>query len=143
MKSRKRHSARRASACADELHADDGAAAADELFRRTLNHYDHKEDRKTLQLCGQVRRALALAFAGDLADPVLQDGEVAAVTPAPDATRLLVSVRPPTGAAPDDVLRRLGRVRGLLRHAAAQAVVRKRAPELVFRVIGARAEVDQ
>jgi hypothetical protein len=35
-----------------------------------------------------------------------------------------------------DVLERLDRAGGLLRHAVAMAIVRKRAPELVFRLVG-------
>jgi ribosome-binding factor A len=89
-------------------------------------------------LCRQAYRALVGALAGDVADPLLQSLSVVDVTPAPDATRLLVDLMP--GAAADsaeplhEILGRLEAVRGLLRHAVAAAIVRKRAPELVFRV---------
>jgi ribosome-binding factor A len=99
-----------------------------------------RAEHKTRQLCRQAYRALASAFAGEIADPLLQDLAVVNVTPAPDATRLLVELSPGSCAdrsAPTpplhEVLERLDRVRGLLRHAVATAIVRKRAPELVFR----------
>ena len=136
MKSRKRHTARRASACADEIHADDGPAAAEKLFRES---FTPRSDRKALQLCGQVRRTLSLAFSGELADPVLQTLEVDAVVPAPDASRLLVRVRLPIAPTPQivvDVLERLGHARGRLRHEIARDIVRKRVPELTFQVTG-------
>src|SRR5262245_66214983 len=47
--------------------------------------------RKVLQLCGQVARTLNGAFA-DSGDEVLRDLAVVAVTPAPNSTRLLVTV---------------------------------------------------
>lgn len=136
MKPRKRHSARRASACATELHADDGPAAAERLFRES---FAPRTDRKALQLCGQVRRTLSLAFAADLGDPRLQMLEVDAVSPAPDATRLLVRVRLPEVPTPrlvGEVLSRLAQARGRLRHAIARDIVRRRVPELTFQVAG-------
>jgi ribosome-binding factor A len=103
-----------------------------------------KSERKTQQLCRQVFRTLTIALAGECGDPILQDLCVDSVTPAPDATRLLVSVicpnRPEFVAM--DVLLRLQKVQGLLRHAVATDIVRKRAPELAFHVIQA-GEVTQ
>src|SRR5437763_13348583 len=49
--------------------------------------------RKLLQLCGQVERTLNGALA-DSADEVLRDLVVVAVTPAPNSTRLLVTLAP-------------------------------------------------
>ncbi len=66
----------------------------------------------------------------------MQNLTVVGVTPAPDATHLLVDLAPGPGsdAVPlHEILERLERVRGLLRHAVAAAIVRKRAPELSFR----------
>lgn len=84
------------------------------------------------------------ALAGEVRDPLLQGLMVVAVTPAPDARRLLVDLSPGAAAAADleneplplhEVLHRLEDVRGLLRHAVAEAIVRKRAPELMFRLL--------
>jgi ribosome-binding factor A len=67
----------------------------------------------------------------------LRSLKVVSVTPAPDASRLLVTVEPvpPAGAAdPGLVLARLGRASGWLRSEVAAAVTRKRAPVLTFRL---------
>lgn len=86
-------------------------------------------------LCGQAERAIAMALAGECGDPVLQDLAVEAVLPAPNAGRLLVLVRPMTsGALPLDLLERLEGAAPLLRRAVAEAIVRKRTPELAFQV---------
>src|SRR5215472_7103802 len=70
--------------------------------------------RKLLQLCGQVARTLNGAFA-DSGDEILRDLAVVQVTPAPNSTRLLVTV----GAAgsgrvenPDQALERLHQAAG-------------------------------
>jgi ribosome-binding factor A len=101
-----------------------------------------KTQRKDQQLCRQVERALAYVVPGGLADPVLQDLSVAAVRPAPDASRLMVWFRTgrPMSEAPD-ILERLERARGLLRNEVAASVTRKRAPELAFQLLFAE-EVD-
>jgi ribosome-binding factor A len=93
----------------------------------------HGSDRKTLQLCKQAIRALSLALAGECHDDVLRDVYVDTVTPAPDASRLLVTVRPATTQAdPDLILDRLRTHRAFLRTCVAGTISRKRAPELVF-----------
>jgi ribosome-binding factor A len=95
-----------------------------------------KSERKVQQLCRQVERALAYVVPGALADPVLQDLSVAAVRPAPDASRLMIWLRTgqPVTEMPQ-ILERLERVRGLLRSEVAAAVTRKRAPELAFHLL--------
>ena len=93
---------------------------------------------KALQLCRQAHRALSLTLAGECDDDVLRSMYVESVTPAPDATHLLVRVVIPAGATharADDVRDRLQRVQGVLRRAVAEAVTRKRAPELTFIVV--------
>jgi len=97
-------------------------------------------EQKAQQLCRQAQRALSLALSGECDDDVLRSLYVDAVVPAPDATQLLVRlVIPSTAAAADvraeDVLARLDRVHGLLRRAVAEAITRKRAPELSFIVV--------
>jgi ribosome-binding factor A len=101
-----------------------------------------KHQRKVQQLCRQVERALAYVVPGGLADPALADLSVAAVRPAPDASRLMVWFR--TGrpiSEARDILERLEHVRGLLRSEMATAITRKRAPELAFQLLFAE-EVD-
>ena len=102
-------------------------------------HRSARAEHKTRQLCRQAYRALVSALAGECGDPVLQGLTVLAVTPGPDASRLLVDVQPGAEALRlplHEILGRLEHVRGLLRHAVASAIVRKRAPELVFRCVG-------
>jgi ribosome-binding factor A len=96
-------------------------------------------------LCRQVWRALTYALAGS-ADDAIRTLSVASVLPAPDAGHLLVTVVP--GGAGDlapslvDLLERLDRARPWLRREVAEAIVRKRAPELTFRVAAAGEEVQ-
>lgn len=101
-----------------------------------------KTERKIQQLCRQVERALAYVVPGALADPALADLSIAAVRPAPDASRLMIWFRTaqPIQEAPR-ILERLERVRGLLRSEVAAAVTRKRAPELAFHLLFSE-EVD-
>lgn len=98
----------------------------------------HRPDRKTLQLCSQVQRTLDLVLSGDLDDDRLRDLYVAQVTPAPDATRLLVTVAPLGFAKdfrPDLVMTRLAECSGKMRSELARAVNRKKTPDLMFRVV--------
>jgi ribosome-binding factor A len=92
--------------------------------------------RKTLQLCGQVARTLrtVLPCCGD---DVLRDLDVVGVTPA-GGGRLLVTVgRSPSAAAVSaaNILDHLRRAHGWLRNEVAAAVQRRKAPDLIFRVL--------
>ena len=94
--------------------------------------------RKTMQLCRQVEQTLCLVLTGECKDEVLQSLLVESVTPAPNASQLLVTVRQ---AASDErvstleILTRLAEVEGQLRYAVATAITRKRAPKLLFEVL--------
>jgi ribosome-binding factor A len=93
-------------------------------------------DRKTLQLCKQVQRVLASALSGEIADEALQSLMVDAVEPAPIANRLRVVLLTSSSTWTESELReRLARAQGWLRAQVAQAVNRKRAPELAFEVV--------
>ena len=138
MKRRKSHRRRAGRAGGDGLPFVDpvfleelsGRSEQAKTFRR------QKSDHKTMQLCRQAERAISLALTGECDDDVLRALYVESVTPAPDASRLLVQVvvgrSAGEGVTMQDVLQRLERVTGLLRAAVAQAVTRKRAPELTF-----------
>ena len=114
----------------------DRSDAGSDFFRQVI---DRKAEQKARQLCRQVYRTLSVALPG-CGDEVLQDLTVIAVDPAPDAGHLLVTVA--TSHACDDghpralheVLDRLSRAAGRLRAEVARDIVRKRAPELTFRV---------
>ncbi len=96
-----------------------------------------KRDWKVQQLCKQVERAAALTLTSECRSDVLVGATVAAVEPAPDAARLLVTVVLPTGRSGDQATE----ARAALREAApsfraevARSIHRKRAPEIVFDV---------
>ena len=95
--------------------------------------------RKTLQLCGQVSRTLAEVLSA-CGDEVLRELEVVQVSPAAGGGRLLVTLRPAVSAAPRDLAvieGRLARAQGLLRSEVTSAIHRRKAPELIFRVLRA------
>ncbi len=95
-------------------------------------------ERKTHQLCAEVERTLVLLLAAESADDGLQGLYVEAVEPAPNASRLLVVLRPWSPAASGDlkaVLARLGEVKGYWRAQIAAAINRKKVPDLVFQVV--------
>lgn len=98
---------------------------------------DRHIGRKTLQLCRQVGRILQETLAG-LADDVLRDLDVVGVGPASGSGRLLVTLRPAATVSVRDpaiVSHHLARAHNLLRQEVAQAVHRRKAPDLVYRVI--------
>lgn len=96
-------------------------------------------NRKALLLCGEAERTLSAVLAG-CGDDVLRNLVVASVRPAPTSVRLLATVYP---AAPMEgvdaaaVLGRLEHAKGLLRTELAAALHRRRAPDLMFRVVAA------
>ncbi len=95
--------------------------------------------RKTLQLCSQVTDTLSLVLSGDCADECLQCLQVVTVTPAPNASQLLVVVCPSSaGPAPDPatVLERLASANGRLRSEVGATIVRRRVPRLIFQYVG-------
>jgi len=117
----------------------DDVKSAEVLFGKSKSGRD---DRKTQQLCRQVERTLSLALSGGFGDLVLSELMVESVVPAPDATRLLVNLRRISAgesgnrdANVSDIYQRLERISGALRHEVAQAITRKRAPELMFRIV--------
>lgn len=105
---------------------------------RQSSDQPHRPDRKTLQMCSQVKRTLDQILSGELDDDRLRDVYVSEVIPAPDAHCLMVSVSPLGFAKdfqPQVVLARLAEHTGHLRSELARAINRKKTPELMFRVI--------
>lgn len=94
--------------------------------------------RKTLQLCSQVADTLNHVLGGHH-DDLLRDLQVMSVVPAPDASRLLVTVYPISEADPtfhaDEVHQRLLAVGGQLRGEVAASITRKKTPKLLFQVV--------
>lgn len=127
--SRKRAEAR--SLCADP-HSDDGPPKS----RRKESRDDSSDDRKTMQLCAQVRRALH----GVIPLPGLSAFEgvvVEAVQPDPDASRLrvVISVPPSCGQPISSLKQRLIDRVGFIRSEVASQIHRKRVPLLTFELI--------
>ncbi len=115
-----------------ELWEDDGVDP-----RKFFKVAARRNDRKLLQLCKQVQRSLSFLLGSECRDRVLQELEVISVSPAPDSSRLLVSVRaakPGQQFSRDVLLETLKRAQPWLRTEVAAVVSRKRAPELVFEV---------
>src|SRR5262245_27000147 len=89
---------------------------------------------KDLQVCRQVFDALSYALA-EIDDPVIDDLALASVDPAPDASRVLVTLVPARADLdPDDALARVHAIVGELREEVAAEINRRRVPELVFRI---------
>jgi ribosome-binding factor A len=109
-----------------EVHPDDGA---DPRVFFLEDGSRAKPRHKARQLCRQVLEVL---------DGLLLDLAVVAVDPAPDSTRLLVTVAPRPSSVPPDplaILASLDRASGRLRSEVASAITRKRAPLLTYRVV--------
>lgn len=92
---------------------------------------DHRAERKTRQLCREVRDVLSLALS-TLDDEALEGAWVADVLPGADASQLRVIVIAPGRSDPDAAYDALRRAASLLRAEMAQAIARKRTPQLTF-----------
>jgi ribosome-binding factor A len=124
-----------------EVGPDDGADPRT-FFRKTS---EKKLNRKALQLCSEVAKSLRSSLAWELGDDLLSELLVESVVPAPDSTRVLVTVSllAPAGTIqPADVLERLRQFTGRLRAQVGAAIHRRRVPELSYRV-EVRWEVEQ
>ncbi len=116
-----------------------------DLFFGDSDERRQKPDYKTLALCKQVFRTLSCVLAGECGDPVLQDLTVAAVLPAPNAGHLVVVLRAGSVSGQlsmAQVLMRLEQVHSMLRARVAEAIVRKRAPELSFQILPWQVQVQ-
>jgi len=99
-----------------------------------------------LQLCHQISQTLDEVFA-DCRDDVLRSLHVVAVQPAPDASRLLVTVVPDGGFSaegpdPAAIVGQLARASGHLRAEVANAITRKRTPLLSYRLAAALPDAE-
>src|SRR6516225_7205930 len=90
-------------------------------------------NRKTLQLCRQVERALSVALEGE----ILRDLSVQSVVPAPDSSRLLVTFvyTGDESVESADVLAALHGHYAKLRGEVAASIHRRKTPELSFQVL--------
>ena len=135
---RKQPSQKRMSELCSEIGPDDGIDPRD-LVRQAARK---KGGRKTLQLSGQVAEALNYAFAAVCNDDLPRELGVVAVQPAPDESRLLVTVAPtlPGPCDPNEVMAHVQQVLGKLRSEVARSIHRKKVPELTFHIARAHAQ---
>jgi ribosome-binding factor A len=111
----------------------------DFLTSRAQRTRRNKESRKAKQLCRQVAETLELVLSGDCRDERLQSLHVISVVPAPNSSRLLVTVSadlPIEEFDRQEILASLDRQTGRLRAEVAASINRKRVPALVFHVVG-------
>ncbi len=142
---KRKPSRRQMRAVCDEIGPDDGVdprevAKAKMAQHRSLNPAPRGIGRKAQQLGRQVGETLDSVLAGDSRDELLRGLRVVSVVPAPDASRLLVTLapRPPFDAGsidPAAILAHLQRASGWLRTEVATAVTRRKAPLLAFRLV--------
>jgi hypothetical protein len=92
-------------------------------------------NRKAIQLCSQVATTIDWMMAGECGDDLLREGRVESVIPAPNSSRLLVTVSVLPDIDREQMLRRLTGAGGLFRREIAVVVVRKHVPQLVFCVV--------
>jgi ribosome-binding factor A len=103
--------------------------------------FHRKHEVKARRLCRQVSEALQAGLSGECADELLQQVWVTSVDPAAEASRLIVTVSVPESVNPAEALARLEGARGLLRTIVAASIVRKKVPDLSFRVAGPEAAI--
>ncbi|MBX3432371.1 MAG: ribosome-binding factor A [Pirellulales bacterium] len=125
-----------------EVHGDDGVDPR-QFFQKRGRARDLTP--KAEQLCRQAAETLSQLFGGEMGDDRLNCLRVESVQPAPDSSRLLVTVV--ADCAPgvfdrDAIDRQLQAAAGRLRTAVAEAITRRKAPSLVF-VVLAPAESGQ
>jgi ribosome-binding factor A len=99
------------------------------------SHGGRGRDRKTRMLCSQVADCLQLVLESGVSDDDLQDILLRDVEPFPDAATLRVTLTIPRSADRGRVQEALTRASGYLRSEVASTISRKRAPQLVFRVV--------
>lgn len=127
---------KRAELLVGELRPDDGIDPRI-LFRREPR--TRRQTRKDWQLCKHAFRIFSLVLDGLETEEETHGMHLAAVTPAPDATRLRVAVAFTAPCTFDEAVQALQRLRsssGRLREELAATLSRRRVPELVFGLAG-------
>ncbi len=97
-----------------------------------------QQQRKARQLCRQVGETLEMILSGECADELLQSLCILSVEPAPNCTRLLVTVGTDMMSCQEQyegILELLESFSGRLRFEVGAAITRKRVPTLLFHVV--------
>ena len=124
-----------------ELQDDDGVDPR--KFFQPIRKRD-KARRKSQQLCRQVQKTLDLVFSGETRDALLGDLRIVSVTSSADSSALLVTVVADVVSDCFDraqIEAQLAKMAGRLRSEVAGAITRKRAPLLVFHVLGPQSRI--
>ena len=119
--------------CCAEIGAEDGIDPR-QLAKQPM---DSKRGRKDLQLCKRAKRTVDLVFAGENLNPLLRELVVNQVKQSANGNQLLVTVlTDPTLSTQEtaSIVEALTQARGYVRTAVAQAIERKRAPAIRFRI---------
>ncbi|MCA9077413.1 MAG: ribosome-binding factor A [Planctomycetaceae bacterium] len=132
MSKRRRHS--KPQDLCGQLGPDDAVDPREFFDRRSRG----RGDRKARQLCRQVSQTLSYVLSGECDDDTLRSLYVESVDPAPDASRLLVTVSnldKDDDTPAIDILTKLTAVTGKLRSEVAASISRRKTPELIFNVV--------
>lgn len=97
---------------------------------------ERRPDRKTLQLCEQVKEALSWVLGSATNDDRLMLSYVQAVEPLPGG-RMLVKVAVPADVSVPEAMTSLSAAAPKLRAEVARAITRRKAPELVYLAVPA------
>jgi len=103
--------------------------------RRASSQAHTGNDRKARQLCAQVARTVESVLVGELGDETLRDLIVHAVEPAPDESRLLVTVGPCAPGIhlnPGVVMQHIQAHGARIREEVAASITRRRTPTLIY-----------
>jgi ribosome-binding factor A len=119
----------------EEFGPDDGLDPRE--FVKKYRSKPRKTCRKDLQLCGQIMRALSVILTS-CRDEVLQSLEVIDVAPAPNASRLLVTLGFAPSAESRDPLMALAHVEAAsakIRAELASEITRRKMPDLMYKMV--------
>lgn len=118
-----------------EVRMDDGVDPRQEARHCGRKVFTHK----TMQLCKEAKRVLALMFAGELCEPILNQLQVIDVVSEGEGQFLSVTLacmNKDSEPEESEIRHSLTRARGFLRSAIARSVNRKRIPALKFKYVG-------
>lgn len=108
------------------------------VIHRSSTSIHKKSDRKAMQLCRQVRRAVEHALGSRPLIDQLPDCLVIAVLPAPHTAQLLIQVAVPASLAleqAEEMLAILRAANGAIRSEVARAIHRRKTPSLLFQIV--------
>ncbi|MDC1141731.1 hypothetical protein OAU50_01445 [Planctomycetota bacterium] len=130
---RKRKSRKKTLPICSAVREGDGS---DPRFDR-LEAFNRQTHRKQLALCEQAARAIQITLASDVRDQELSELVLVRVVPAPNTTRLLVQLATieTTESSVDELTAKLNRPKSLFREEVAQAICRRKTPDVTFTVI--------